>query len=323
MPPYLLLLVLTALAAPAAPAAAYAPSLPCPFSGDAISKTNRAVAELLPEGRLDEGLACFLSALKSKRAPALPADAREAIRGNIAVLRGALEPWTPGARRLLHGLGEAAAPFPAPEAPLPPPPARDPAIFFADGLLTRAECAEGIALFEQSELFEGNVISAGRVLVDYGSKARWEYDVSGSPDSPAPPEWLAVDRRLVGAVVRALALYERANPILRTLRTPLGDEGFRMVRYLAANHSSGHVEQHTFHVDGGQEGAGQRPRVMAAIVYFNEVDEGGETVFLNQGVAVEPRCGRILLFPSAYPYVHAGKRVLRGKKYAATLMITL
>jgi hypothetical protein len=132
-----------------------------------------------------------------------------------------------------------------------------------------------------------------------------------------------VDRRLVGAVVRALALYERANPILRTLRTPLGDEGWRMIRYTPDNSTEGHVQQHTFHVDGGQESAGQRPRVLAALIYLNDVEEGGQTLFYNQGIEVQPKCGRVVIFPSAFPYVHAGRRVMRGKKYAMTLMITL
>ena len=128
---------------------------------------------------------------------------------------------------------------------------------------------------------------------------------------------------MVSVLVRALHQYEEANPILRTLKTPLGDEGVRMVRYTVENSTAGHVQQHTFHVDGGQEGPGQRPRVLAALVYFNEVEEGGETLFYNQGIAVAPRCGRVTIFPSAFSYVHAGRRVLRGKKYAMTLMITL
>lgn len=320
----LLLLLLLPPARPAAPLPPYTPSAPCPYAAEeAIARVNLAVAELLPAGRLEEGLACMLSALRHK--PALAAEAREAIRGNVAVLREALGPWRPGARRLLHNLRGEGTGFPSPDLPLPPPPAADAAIFTADGFLTAAECADAVALFEASELFEGNVISAGRVLVDYQSKYRWEFDVSGSgdPAHPQPPAWLALERRMVSVLVAALTSYEEANPILRTLKTPLGDEGFRMIRYTTDNSTAGHVQQHTFHVDGGQEGPGQRPRVLAALVYFNEVEEGGETLFLNQGLEVQPKCGRVTIFPSAFPYVHAGRRVTRGSKYTMTLMITL
>ena len=296
-------------------------SLKCPLTvADPVARVNAAVAELLPAGRLEEGLVCMLA---SRKGPALPAAAQEAIDGNIAVLREALAAWHPGSRRLLHNLGGEGAVFPSPDLPLPPPPAQDPAIFFSDGHLQPQECAAFIDLFERSELFEGNVISAGKVLVDSGSKWRWEYDVSGNPSAPPPPEWLRVDRRLTGALVGALGEYERANPILRTLRTPLGDEGWRMIRYTPDNSTEGHVQQHTFHVDGGQESAGQRPRVLAALIYLNDVEEGGQTLFYNQGIEVQPKCGRVVIFPSAFPYVHAGRRVMRGKKYAMTLMITL
>ena len=300
----------------------FSPKLPCPLKErDPIARVNAAVAELLPEGRLEEGMACMLASLKGKSV-GLPEGAREAISGNVAVLREALSPWHPGSRRLLHNVGEGFAGFPSPDLPLPPPPTHDPAIWWADGYLSEAECAAYIEQFERSELFEGNVISAGRVIVDYGSKYRWEYDVSGNPDSPPPEEWLRVDRRLVSVMVRALREYEAVNPIIRTLKTPLGDEGWRMIRYVPSN-ATEVVQQHTFHVDGGQEGPGQRPRVLAALIYLNEPEEGGETLFYNQGLACKPQCGRVILFPSAFPYVHAGKRVTKGVKYAMSLMITL
>ncbi len=321
---FMTLLLCASAARPAPAPPPFAPALPCPYAADeAIARVNTAVAELLPAGRLEEGLACMLSALRHK--PALPAEAREAIRGNIAVLREALGPWRPGARRLLHNLRGEGAGFPSPDLPLPPPPAADAAIFTADGFLSAAECADAVALFEASELFEGNVISAGRVLVDYNSKFRYEFDVSGpgDPAAPQPPAWLALERRMVSVLVAALHQYEARNPMLRTLKTPLGDEGFRMIRYTTDNSTQGHVQQHTFHVDGGQEGPGQRPRVLAALVYLNEVEQGGETLFYNQGIEVQPRCGRVTIFPSAFPYVHAGRRVRRGKKYTMTLMITL
>ena len=293
-----------------------------------MTRINQAIATLLPAGRLEESLACMQSSLRSGRSPAAPEAAQGAIRENIAVLEGALSPWRPGARRLIHNLegagGYDGGPlFPSPDLPLPQPPARDPAIWWGDGYLTASQCAAYIDLFERSELFQGNVISAGKVTVDYGTKYRYEYDVSGNGGTVPPPEWLAVDRALVGVLVKALGEYEARNPILRTMRTPLGDEGWRMIRYTPDNSTQGHVQQHTFHVDGGQEPAGHKPRVLAALVYLNTPEEGGETLFLNQGLAVPPQCGRVIIFPSAFPYVHAGRRVKRGRKYACTLMITL
>jgi hypothetical protein len=183
--------------------------------------------------------------------------------------------------------------------------------------VARAQCAAVIALFEASELYEGNVLQAGRITVDRKGKSRWEYDVSNSHNNSA---WAAWDRVFVGVVVRALARYEVENPMLRTLKTPFGDEGFRAIRYSAR---AKHVEHHTWHADGGQEPRGANPRILAAIIYLTEPGAGGETRFLNQGVAVKPQCGRVLLFPAAFPYVHAGTPVVEGSKYAIVLQITL
>jgi hypothetical protein len=41
-------------------------------------------------------------------------------------------------------------------------------------------------------------------------------------------------------------------------------------------------------------------RVLAFLIYFNSVHRGGETVFLQQGKRVEPKCGRVLMFPTAF-----------------------
>jgi hypothetical protein len=62
-------------------------------------------------------------------------------------------------------------------------------------------------------------------------------------------------------------------------------------------------------------------RVIAVLVYVNDVEEGGETVFLNQGVAVKPRCGRIILFPCSFTHVHAGRSPLSGAKYVVANFI--
>jgi len=298
----------------------FKPTLPCPYKAKgAIQATNLAIEKLLPQGRLEETYACFLHSLSK----ALPEEARASVEDNARIIKGALDPWHPGSRRLIHQLGNASS-FPPPADPLPSPPKSDSAIYYSDGSLTEKECSSIIELFEVSPLFEGNVMSNGKAFVDYGSKFRWEYDVSGNPDSPAPKEWLAVDRKMVGIVVKELLRYEAINPILRTLKNPLGEEGFRMIRYTPFNASTDPtIQQHTYHVDGGQEPIGSHPRVLAAIIFLSAPEEGGETVFYNQGVAVKSVCGRVLIFPSAFPYVHAGRPVVKGNKYAMTLMITL
>jgi len=309
------------LAADGAPAGALsdAPAA-CPAAAGAAGFALAAAAlALTRDGRLAEALACYEAAARDA---ALPAAAREAVASNEGALRRALGPYLPRGGRLFHNFEQLPAGFPP--ADDPPPRARamsaDPAIGVYDGALSRAQCAAAVELFETAELFEGNVISAGRAVVDAAAKLTMEFDVSGVGDAtPRAREWRALERLLTGALTARLQEYEEANPVLRGLVNPLGDEGWRMRRYRER------AEHHAYHVDGGQE-RGAPPRVLAAIVYFNDVAAGGggETVFLNHGREVAPRCGRVLIFPSAFPYVHAGRRVREGSvKYVATLMITL
>ena len=82
---------------------------------------------------------------------------------------------------------------------------------------------------------------------------------------------------------------------------------------LSALQSDGH---HEYHMDEGHEPRGEPRRVIAFLAYFNDVAEGGETAFLNQGISVAPRCGRIVLFPTAFTHVHAGRPPVSGRKYA-------
>jgi hypothetical protein len=51
------------------------------------------------------------------------------------------------------------------------------------------------------------------------------------------------------------------------------------------------------------------------IIYLNDVNEGGETSFLYTGNKVKPRKGGLLIFPSAFPFVHRGEVPVSNDKY--------
>lgn len=57
------------------------------------------------------------------------------------------------------------------------------------------------------------------------------------------------------------------------------------------------------------------PRTMSAVLYLNDVEEGGETYFDQIDVTVSPKAGRLVLFPSTYPYSHEARNPLSGNKY--------
>ena len=51
------------------------------------------------------------------------------------------------------------------------------------------------------------------------------------------------------------------------------------------------------------------------IIYLNDVDNGGETSFLYTENKVKPRKGGLLIFPSAFPFVHRGEVPISNDKY--------
>jgi len=85
-------------------------------------------------------------------------------------------------------------------------------------------------------------------------------------------------------------------------------EEFRIKRYLAEKN-----DEFKDHVDVLDHSSARR--FLVCFLYLNDVDEGGTTEFSKLGHAVTPKCGRILLFPPTWMYRHAGRPVIKGKKY--------
>jgi hypothetical protein len=59
-------------------------------------------------------------------------------------------------------------------------------------------------------------------------------------------------------------------------------------------------------------------RQIACIFYLNDVQEGGETEFFHQHKRVEPKAGRLVIWPSGFTHVHRGNPPLSNKKYVVT-----
>jgi len=59
-------------------------------------------------------------------------------------------------------------------------------------------------------------------------------------------------------------------------------------------------------------------RVLAYILYLNDIDEGGETEFLYQSKRIKPEKGTLILFPAAFTHAHRGNPPLSNTKYIAT-----
>lgn len=62
-----------------------------------------------------------------------------------------------------------------------------------------------------------------------------------------------------------------------------------------------------------------QPRACSALLYFNDVDQGGETYFDKFELTIRPKAGTLALFPANYPYSHQAFPPISNTKY---VMIT-
>ena len=79
---------------------------------------------------------------------------------------------------------------------------------------------------------------------------------------------------------------------------------------------------HVWHIEHGK-GLDYGSRAFVFSIYLNDVEEGGATEFLHFSKRVKPKKGRIVIWPSAFPYLHRGNSPLSGEKYILTSWMTI
>ena len=73
---------------------------------------------------------------------------------------------------------------------------------------------------------------------------------------------------------------------------------------------------HIWHAENGEKVHLRRMGVY--LLYLNDVEEGGETEFLYLSKRVQPKKGRLLIWPPNFPWTHRGNPPLSGEKYIMT-----
>lgn len=86
-------------------------------------------------------------------------------------------------------------------------------------------------------------------------------------------------------------------------------EYFRIKRYLPNSN-----EVFDAHVDVTDHESARR--FLSFMVYLNDVDDGGETVF--DDLVIKPKKGKLVIFPPLWMFPHKGKEPLSGPKYILT-----
>lgn len=103
-------------------------------------------------------------------------------------------------------------------------------------------------------------------------------------------------------------------------------EPLQVVRYEEGQEYQPHWDGWDFNTEKNWLGhAGQR--IMTALIYLNEVEEGGYTIFPELNIEVDPRPGRVVFFQNVWPgnpnrhpqSLHGGAPVIKGTKWACNL----
>ncbi len=86
--------------------------------------------------------------------------------------------------------------------------------------------------------------------------------------------------------------------------------------YLNIQKTSPKQGYHQWHSENISKGNGRR--ILAHMMYLNDVDEGGETEFLYLSTRIKPVRGKLLIWPAGFTHTHRGNPPLSGDKYVAT-----
>jgi hypothetical protein len=73
---------------------------------------------------------------------------------------------------------------------------------------------------------------------------------------------------------------------------------------------------HNWHFESPTRAMSQR--IMAWMVYLNDVEEGGETEFLYLAKRVKPKAGTLVIWPAGYTHSHRGNPPISNTKYIIT-----
>jgi hypothetical protein len=79
---------------------------------------------------------------------------------------------------------------------------------------------------------------------------------------------------------------------------------------------------HVWHIEHSNDMHNSK-RAFVFSIYLNDVEEGGETEFLHFSKRVQPKTGRIVIWPAGFPYLHRGNPPLSNEKYILTSWMML
>jgi|SRR5210317_417205 hypothetical protein len=165
-------------------------------------------------------------------------------------------------------------------------------------------CGRMIEAYEK--IFKNSSLHLQDGEKQYGATKRKDFSLFFDEDRNDTLELATETNRILD---KALRLYEADHPSL-----PMNNYYSRKIKVQKTPPKGGF---HTWHPEQGSDEASTR--ILTWTIYLNDIPEGeGETEFLEYGIKIHPKKGRVCFFPAAWTHTHRGNAVYTHDKYIAT-----
>ena len=171
-------------------------------------------------------------------------------------------------------------------------------IRYYDHAISEESCARMVDTFERCPEFQAENGASARAGLEL---SRWtEINVTKLSD-PTFERYF----------IQNVSFYKHRYEVDCGLAQPLPDPS-RLAPLMMKRYRPGGDEGFQPHFDAAREHCN---RYLVFLWYLNDVSVGGETRFVDLNHQVAPACGRLLIFPPYWTYVHAGLPPVSGPKY--------
>lgn len=127
-------------------------------------------------------------------------------------------------------------------------------------------------------------------------------------------EWQDLENGFLAGIHTAVSFYI-AEFVQLQIWGSIRDTGFQVQKYPKNN------GYYRYHIDSFPSTHGESNRVLACILYLNDVEYGGETNFPLHNVMIKPKKGRIVLFPATWTHPHESRPALSNDKWIISTFI--
>ena len=183
-----------------------------------------------------------------------------------------------------------------------------------DGLLDEEVCRSFLVRMNQlwSFSFAGETLSGVDAKTKLTEDLRYNKNLLNDCWSDAD---IVLDQQICQAITSAVAIYKQEYRHLDDWGNII-DSGFQVQKYAK---SYGYYRPHVDSFPMPFSSVGDR--VLAMVIYLNDVDYGGETNFPLHEVAVTPKAGRIVFFPATWTHPHESRVPISGDKWIVSSFI--